>query len=348
MSTLKNAFVHFFMVLVVIATFGCTKKDSKEVNLAIWGSYLAPETIEKFQKETGIKLNVSNYTSNEELLAKVQAGSGGIDVAVPSDYMVQIMAKLDLLEPLDLSKITNRELFDPAWMDQPFDPDNKYSLPYAWSTAGIAVNRDLFKGEIKDWKDVFENPELKGRYSLLDDVREVMAMALKYHGASVNSVDPKDLEKAKEFLLKIKPGVKMFRSDTVEPLLNKEVAVAHAYSSDALMAASQSQGNIEYILPASGGTKAMDNLVIFKGGKNKENAYALVNFLSSKEANLAFVVRSRVGPVLKTTKDLLPEELKKDKSLFPSAQALSKFENIHDLGADTKLYDAIWTSVKSE
>lgn len=93
-----------------MTVFGCTKKETKEVNLAIWGSYLSPEVIEKFSKETGIKINSSNYTSNEELLAKVQAGSGGIDVAVPSDYMVQIMIKLNLLEPLDMAQIPNKDL----------------------------------------------------------------------------------------------------------------------------------------------------------------------------------------------------------------------------------------------
>ncbi len=347
MSTLKNYFLHFFLAAAVIATFGCTKKESKEVNLAIWGSYLSPELVEKFTKETGIKINVSNYTSNEELLAKVQAGSSGIDVAVPSDYMVQIMIKLDLLEPIDMAKITNKDLFAQEWMNQSFDPGNNFSLPYAWSTAGIAVNRALYKGEIKDWKDFLENPELKGKFSLLDDVREVTAMALKFNGATVNSVDPKELEKAKALLLKVKPNVKMFRSDTVEALVHKEIAVAHAYSSDALMAGSK-DSNIEYILPASGGTKAMDNLVVLKNAKNKENAFKLLDFMSSKESNLNFVVRSRGGPVLKTTRDLLPADIKNNPSLFPDSKTLSKFESLHDLGENTKLYDTIWTSVKSE
>lgn len=352
MSTLKNIFKHFFVALVfssvILTVFGCTKKETKEVNLAIWGSYLSPEMMEKFSKETGIKINASNYTSNEELLAKVQAGSGGIDVAVPSDYMVQIMIKLNLLEPIDMAQIPNKDLFAQEWMNQSFDPGNKYSLPYAWSTAGIAVNRELFKGKITDWKDVLENPELKGKFSLLDDVREVMAMALKTNGASVNSVDPKDLEKAKALLLKVKPAVKMFRSDTIESLVHKEIAVAHAYSSDALVAQAETNGQIEYILPASGGTRAMDNLVVFKNAKNKANAFALLNFLSSKDSNLEFVTRAKGGPVLKTTRDLLSPELKGNKSLFPEASTLSKFESLNDLGENTKLYDAIWTSVKSE
>lgn len=352
MSTQKNVFTNFLVALlffsVILTSFGCTKKDSKEVNLAIWGSYLSPEMMEKFSKETGIKINSSNYTSNEELLAKVQAGSGGIDVAVPSDYMVQIMIKMNLLEPIDITQIPNKDLFAQEWMNQSFDPGNKYSLPYAWSTAGIAVNRELFKGEIKDWKDVLDNPELKGKFSLLDDVREVMAVALKANGASINSTDSKDLEKAKALLLKVKPSVKMFRSDTIESLVHKEIAVAHAYSSDALVAQAETKGNIEYILPSSGGTRAMDNLVIFKNGKNKANALALLNFLSSKDTNLEFVTRAKGGPVLKTTRDLLPADLKSNKSLFPEASTLSKFESIKDLGENTKLYDDIWTSVKSE
>lgn len=348
MSTLKNAFVHFFLAITVIATFGCTKKESKEVNLAIWGNFLAPELAKKFTEETGIKLNVSNYTSNEELLAKVQAGSGGIDVAVPSDYMVQIMIKLGLLEELDMAQIPNKEFFASEWLNQSFDPGNKYSLPYAWNTAGIAVNKELYKGKIKSWKDVFENPELKGKYSLLDDVRETVGLALKTNNASVNSIDPKDLEKAKALLLKIKPDVKMFRSDTVEALVNKEIAVAHAYSSDALLAASESNGTIEYILPETGGTKAMDNLVIFKGAKNKENALKLLNFMSGKEANLVFVKTAKAGPVLKTTREQLPADMKSNPSLFPESKVLSKFESLQDLGDNTKLYDDVWTSVKSE
>lgn len=342
-----------FAIAAIVVGLGCTKKSDapkkeREVSLAIWSNYLSPEVQEKFTKATGIKIRVSNYASNEELLAKIQAGASGIDVAVPSDYMVEILAKSELLQPLDLAKIPNRSGLDAAVLKQEYDPENKYSLPYAWSTAGIAVNRDLYKGPLKSWKDFFAIKELDGKISMLDDVREATAAALKMHGLSVNSTDAKDLEKAKATLKDARKRVKMFRSDTIDPLINKEIIAAQAFSSDALTAAQKSNGAIEYILPEDGGTRAIDNTVVLKSAKNTEEAHLLINFLLSPEANVAFVRQALGGPVVTATKDLLPENLKGNASLFPTAATLAKFERIRDVGPATKIYERIWTEVKSE
>ncbi len=353
MSILKTGLKILPVCLALIFT-GCTKSsDSKtqnsprQVNLAIWGNYLSPEMVQKFTEKTGIQLNISNYTSNEELLAKVQAGAGGIDVAVPSDYMVSIMAKLDLLEPLDKAQIPNTSHLLSEVTNQAFDPENKFSMPYSWSTAGIAINRDLFKGTLKSWKDVFNNADLKGKVSLLDDVREVTAAALKFHGYSVNTTKPEELKKAEETLLKMKSKVKMFNSDTIEALVNKEVAVAHTYSTDALQAAAQNS-KIEYILPEEGGTRSIDNLVVFKSAENKKEAYALIDFMLSSEANVSFVKSIWGGPVLKETRAQLPDNVKNNKALFPTQSQISKFENLVDLGDNTRLYDELWTKIKTE
>jgi spermidine/putrescine transport system substrate-binding protein len=352
--------IAFASSLMVITA--CTKKSenavsadgsaaasaTKEVNLATWNNYLSSEVQERFTKETGIVLKVSNYTSNEELLAKVQSGASGYDVAIPSDYMVEIMIKLNLLEPLDLSKIPNKAGLSASVLKQEYDSENRFSIPYAWLTAGIAVNRELFKGEIKGWKDLFENKELSGKVSMLDDVREVFAAALKLNGSSVNSTDPELLKKAQASLKQLRPRIKMFRTDSIDPLINKEIAVAHAYSSDALQASAKSGGKIEYIIPVEGGTRSIDNLVVLKGAKNAEAAHALINFLISKESNVSFVSRVFGGPVVEATKASLSPELQKNKSLFPDAGVSAKLERIKDVGAATSLYDRLWTEVKSE
>lgn len=354
MSTLKSAWQILSLISLLIVA-GCTKKQEaqnqaapRSVNLAIWGNYLSPEIVQKFTEKTGIKLNISNYLSNEELLAKVQAGAAGFDVAVPSDYMVSIMAKLNLLEPIDKDQVPNTKNLLTELTDQTFDPGNKFSLPYSWATAGIAVNRDLFKGSITSWSDVFNNDDLKGKVSLLDDVREVTAAALKYHGFSVNTVKPEELKKAEETLLKMKSKVKMFNSDTLEALQKKEVAVAQTYSTDALQAAAQSNGNIEYILPSEGGTKSIDSLIVFKTAKNKKEAFELVNFLLSEEANIEFVKTIWGGPVLKQTRSQLPDTMKNNTALFPTQKQISKFESIVDVGENTRLYDELWTKIKTE
>lgn len=351
MSIFKRASVTtFVLILPFFFLTGCFKKSetkSNQVNLAIWGNYIDNEQLKRFTAETGIKVNMSNYTSNEELLAKVQAGSSGIDVAVPSDYMVSIMVKLGLLEKLAPGQVPNIQNISDDLLRQEYDPTNTYSLPYTWSTAGIAVNRDLYKGKITGWKDILDNPELAGKFSLLDDVREVAAAALKMNSLSVNSTNKDDLKTAEATLLKARSKVKMFRTDTVEALLKKEVAVSHAYSSDALQAVRQSGGKIEYILPVEGGTRAIDNIVIIKGSKNLEPAHKLINFMLSPDVNVAFVKNVLGGPVLKTTKASLPVELQQNASLFPSPEVLSKFEFIHDLGDFTQAYDDLWTKIKT-
>ena len=354
-----------FTFVTLISGTGCTKKSSDsevaaagsakaevkattEVNLAIWANYLSPEMQEKFTKETGIQIHISNYSSSEELLAKAQAGASGIDVAVPSDYMVGVMAKTGLLLPLESAKIPNKAGLDPELLKREYDPENLYSLPYSWNVTGIAINHDLFKGSIKSWKDLFANQELAGKLSLLDDAREVTAMALRVNGFSVNTVKPEELAKAETSLKEVRSRVKMFTSDVIDPLVKKEVVVAQGYSSDVLQAARNSGGKIDFVLPEDGGTRSIDNLVILKGAKNIVAAHALINFLLSPEVNAAFVKQIMGGPVVLKTKSLVSPELQKNTILFPPKNSLSKFEFLHDVGEATRLYDRLWTEVRAQ
>lgn len=342
------------------ATFvGCTGKVSstapetpatsakRVLNLAIWGNYFDEGEQKRFTQTTGIKLNITNYASNEELLAKIQAGASGIDVAVPSDYMVGIMIKMNMLEPLNKSSLSNMGELDSKFLKQPYDPENTYSLPYAWTTTGIAIQKDLFKGQVKSWKDILSDKAFNGRLSMLDDARETMAVAAKINGLTVNTTDAKDLDKIKATLFEARKKIKMFRSDTVDVLANKEVAAAHAYSGDALKAWKKTGGKVEYFLPAEGGTWAIDNVVVLKGAKNNNEAHELINFFMQPETNVAFVKSMLAGPVLTKTRNMLPEDLKNLPGLFPSPEKFSKLERIQDLGEKTREYDKIWTEVKS-
>lgn len=320
----------------------------REVNLSIWANYLTEAQQQKFTETTGIKLNISNFSSNEELLAKIQSGASGIDVAVPSDYMVQIMSKLSLLEKIEMKSIPNSQELSPELLGKSYDPANEFSVPYAWSTTGIAIHKDLYKKELKSWKDFFSREDLKGKISLLDDVREVMAAALKSLDYSINTTKADELKKATEVVKKARQRIKMFRSETVDALVNKEVAVAQAYSTDALQAAAKADGKIEFIIPEDGGAFAIDNLVIVKGSQRLTEARALINFLLSVENNVEFVKNIRAGPVLSKTKALLPAELQNNTALFPPKSQLDKLENIEDIGDFTQEYEKAWTDIKSQ
>jgi spermidine/putrescine transport system substrate-binding protein len=334
----------FFVILIAAS---CTKNNQPEVNIAIWNNYLTEEVKQQFTKETGIKLNVLNFSSNEELLAKVQAGGAGIDVAVPSDYMVGVMIKLALLHEVQKDLIPSAAQIEPRMLQQSYDPKNQYSLPYAWITAGIAVRKDLYNKAILSWKDVIDNPELKGKIALLDDYREVTAAALKIDNESVNSINTEALQSAKLRMASLKNSAKMFTSDSVDILKNKEILVAHAYSSDALQAAAATNGKVDFIIPIEGGTRSLDNLVILKKTQHLPQAHQLVNFLLRKDINVEFVKKIKASPVVMGVRELLPAELRDSPILFPSAQKLSKLESLVDLGEKNKLYEEIWTALKS-
>jgi spermidine/putrescine transport system substrate-binding protein len=359
---MKTTFKTLLAFSLSLSLWACTKKSGSEtggtppsekatgervVNLAIWGNYLSPEQEKIFKEKTGIKINITNYASNEELLAKLQAGATGYDVAVPSDYMVDIMIKTGLIEKLDKSQIPNQVEVSSDFLKQSYDPNNEYSLPYAWSMTGIAINRDLFKGTIKGWKDLLENKELDGKIALLDDVREVMGAALKINGFSYNSTKPEEIAKAKKTLLAARKHIKMFRSDLVDPLVNKEVAAAQAYMVDANQAWRKTSGKVDFIIPEEGPTFAIDNVVIIKGAPHPKEAHQLINFFLQPEINALFVRDILAGPVLTKTIDLLPADLKA-KNLFPGKDVIRKSESIHDLGETTRLYDEAWTEIKSD
>ena len=361
-SVLRLASVSALALGLGFAVGSCTKKSgesadgapaanapgaAKVVNLAIWSNFVSQEALDDFKAKTGITVNVTNYSSNEELLAKLQAGATGFDVAVPSDYMVFAMVQLGLLEKLDAAKTPNRVGLDPQYLNKAFDPGNAYSVPFDWGTTGIAVHRDRFKGEIKSWKQLFETPELAGKFTMLDDAREVLGAALKSMGRSLNTSTPAEIEAAKVLMKKIKPRVKSFTSEPLVGLKEGEIAVAQAYSSDALQARRDTNGKIDYIIPEEGATLWIDCLVIPKGAPHAEEAHALINYLLDSKTDLERVKKILVGSAHKESSVSLPNDIRAIPGLFPSPAIQGKLEVMNDLGDAMALYDRAWTEVKA-
>ena len=322
-------------------------KSDPVLNLYIWADYTSPQIIEEFTRRTGIKVRVSNYASNEELMAKLQAGAIGYDLVLPTDYMVPAMIKLGMVRELDKSKIPNLRKVDSKFLGKDFDPDNKWSLPYAWTITGIGVNTAAYPAPVTSWEDLLRNDKIKDRATVLDDFREAIGAALKLNGASLNSRDPKELAQAKSTLIATKPRLKAFNASPASLLASGEVAMAHIYSGEALVAARDSGKAINFIIPKEGGTLAIDNMVIPIGATHIEAAYQFINYLYDPSTNADFVRRMMYGPVVIGTRALLPIELQRHPILFPQAEALSHCETMKDLGEATSSYDRIWSEIKA-
>ena len=270
--------VLIFSILLLIT--GCNSKEkANEVNVLNWSSYIPDSVVRNFEKETGIKVNYSTYSSNEECLAKVSsAKEGTYDLIFPSDYMIEIMRDRNMLEQLKWYELKNISNINETYLNQSYDPKNEYSLPFVVASTVIAVNRDNIKEEITSYKDLL-NENFKNNITLIDDQRIIIGMGLLANGFDMNSTDANELEIAKNWLLKLKENVKAFDSDSPKNfLITEESDIALLWNAEAALAY-QDNNNIEIIYPEEGTAISIDNFAIPKGAKNESNAYKFIDYI---------------------------------------------------------------------
>ncbi len=328
------------------ATDTSANTPSKSLHLFIWGEYTSPEIFKDFESQTGIHVTESNFASNEELLAKLQAGASGYDLIVPSDYMVAIMSQLDLLEPLDKISIPNAKDIEPGLLGKSFDPTNKWSIPYSWAVTGVVYNKAKLKDPVTSYKDLLGREDLKQRVSLLDDVREALGAALKSNGASLNDTDDKHLETAKATLIAAKSRIREFSSTPLSLLKSGDILAAQIYSNEALRLVAQ-DNSFQFSLPTDGFTFAIDNMAIPKSAQHKQEAYALIDFLLRPDINQKFAEQLLAAPVVRGVQEKLSPALRQHPAISQFETIQAKGEMIKDLGPDIAKYDRIWTEVKA-
>lgn len=283
----------FILLLLVLSIVSCGKKEEKENSLYLfnWSDYLPDEILADFEAETGIKVITDYYSSNEEMYAKIKAGSNGYDVIFPSADFAEIMLKQGMLEELDLSKIPNiKELNENIAQKIDFDPEHKYIIPYAVGATGIGVNKKFVKDFPRDFS-IFEMKELKNKMTLLDDMREVFTSALVYNGYEPTTTDPKALETAKETIKKWKENILKFDAESFgKGFANEEYWVVHGYYENLIAQIDESQvDNLEFFIPEKGGTMYIDSMVVLKGSKNIENAQTFINYIHRPEVYVKII-----------------------------------------------------------
>lgn len=323
----------------------CSRKK-KELFIYNWPYYISDTTIPTFEKETKVKVIYDNYSSNEEMLAKLQAGATGYDLIFPSDYMVVIMREQNLLEEIDYKNIPNFKNVDEKFKNLEFDPNNKYSVPYFWGTTGIGYNSDKIKENIDSWQ-ILWNEKYKGRISMLDDIRGIFNPALKIMGYSINSTDPKQVEEAKQMLLNQKPLVKAYTADTyVDFLKSGDIWLAHGYSGDVFQATKVNK-TIKYVIPKEGTDMWVDNMCIPKGSKNKEIAEKFINFVLKPEISADISNFTWYANPNRASWDLIKPEIRNNPGIYPPQEVLDKCEFQKDLKEANRLYEKAFNEIKS-
>ena len=278
--------------LVVAAVLVAGRNAGKPVvNVCSWGEYIDESLIEQFEEETGITVNYQTAESNEALYSLLKSGAGDYDVVVPSDYMISQLIEEDMLEELDYSNIPNFSLIDERFKNLPYDPENKYTVPYTWGTVGIIYNAAAVNEPITSWNVMF-NDDYAGNVLMFRNSRDAMATALIYLGYSINTTDEAQLREAQQLLVDAKRrGVyQAFVMDEIFGKMEGGNAVIGAYyAGDYLsMVDNQADGvDLAFAVPEEGSNWFVDAMCVLKDAPHKEEAEAWINFIASTEANLA-------------------------------------------------------------
>ncbi|MCC5845562.1 MAG: spermidine/putrescine ABC transporter substrate-binding protein [Verrucomicrobia bacterium] len=343
---MKFRLLNLAAALMLILGFTACGSRKPVLRIYNWAEYLSDEVIEAFEKEFNCRVIVDVFDSNEAMYAKLKAGGGGYDIVVPSSYQVVRMAREGMLLELDHSQLPNLVHLDPIAVKFTQDPEHRYSVPYLITSAVIGYRADRMDTGPDSWA-VFADASLRGRMTLLNDQRETLGAALKFLGFSLNTVNPEEINAARDLLIEWKANLAKFESEQFKNgLMSAEFLVVHGYSSDLLQAMEEDE-NISIALPKEGLSIALDDLVILADAPNPQLAHAFINFMHRPEVaaeNMEWVMA--MSPNLPAYA-LLDDAFKADERIFFSEEIFAKSETIFDLGENDQLYINAWNEVKT-
>lgn len=316
---------------------GCSNNSEEKIlNVLNWSSYIPDEVIHDFENEYNIKVNYGTYSSNEELLAKITSASEGTyDVIFPSDYMIELMIERNLIQKLDLNRLSNYSNINPIFLKQDYDYNNDYSIPFLSTIVVIAVNKDKIKDNILGYNDLLDE-KYKNNIVLLDDQRIVIGMSLLSLGYDMNETDEFALKSAKEWLLRLKDNVKAYDSDSPKSFfITDEVDIGIMWNAEAELAKYENP-NIEIIYPREGHAISTDNYAIVKGARNVDNAYLFINYL----------LRNEISDKITLEYPYVSPNNIKQNSIMDLNKVFSNGYYVKNIGSNIKKYDRLWADIK--
>lgn len=323
------------------------------INVYNWGEYISNgsegslDVIGAFEKISGIKVNYTNYATNEDMYAKFKAGSGSVyDIVIPSDYMIAKMIDEDMLEKLDLDNIPNIKYIEDQYRYPDFDPKGEYSVPYTWGTVGIIYNTKYVTEEEASTWDVLWNPKFSGEILMFSNSRDAFAIALAKLGYSMNTTDEEQIREAGALLQEQKQYVQTYVMDQIfDKMQLEEAYVAPYYAGDAITMIKRNPA-LAFAFPKESSNIFIDSICIPKGSSNKEAAEAFINFLCETEvaaANCEYICYSTPHTA---AKELLDEEMRDSEIAYPSAEVLARFESFTNLPSDAnELIVRLWNDI---
>ena len=342
----------FALILCILIAFsacamGSASASAEELTVFNWFDYIDPAVIDLFEEETGITVKYVNFTTNEEMYTKLEAGAGTYDVIFPSEYMIERMIAHDMLEELDLSAMPNFANVMDRLKDPSYDPGNRFSVPYMWGTLGYLYNTEMVDEELTSWSALFDE-KYAGNVIMMNSMRDSIGLALKYLGYSMNTRNEAELNEAKDLLIKQKQDkiqCGYLLDETKDKMVGGEAAIGVVYSGDAQYAIEKNE-NLVYVVPEEGSNIWVDGMCIPKGSKNVEAAQQFIDFLCREDvAAMNFDYIYYCSPI-QAVVDGLDEEEAAQSTINPSEDVVSRCEYFNDVEDCMSLYENVWMEIR--
>ena len=357
------------LCLLLVTQTGCSSQDDAAGNpsgksdsilrLFNWNNYISQETIEHFEQACQCRVTQDYYSDNEELLAKLAAGASGYDILVPTGNAMDTLIHQHALRELDKSQLPNLKNIDPHYLGTAFDPDNRYSVPYAYTVTLLGFNREKLAElglPTDSWAVIFDPEYLKkirGRVTVLDSQRELMAAALKYLGYSANDADEDHWQQAKELIIRAKPYWAAFSNTSyIRELAVGNLWVAHGYSNDMFQAALDAKKtgrkfSIDFTIPKEGAVLSLDSMVIHHSGHRPDLAHRFINFMLEGKNSAELTNLTGSGNPNLAARPYIHPEIMTNTTIFPEAAQLARLEMLEDIDhTQRRLLSRVWTEIK--
>jgi len=334
----------FLITLLMI--FAMPAMAAETLNLYSWANYFPDKFLRQFTKDTGIRVNLSTFDSNEELYAKLKSldGRANYDLILPTTYIIPLLITNDLIEKFDRKRIKEFGEIDPFFKSKLSEQLRNYCIPMFWSSTAIVMN-SKYHQNVNSWKD-FWNKKYYHQLLLLDDMREVFGVALLKLGYSINETNPEHIKQAYEQLIDLIPNIKLYNTDAIQPIYQDEDATIGMTWSTDIYFAMQNNSNLQYIYPKEGFSIGLDTLVIAKNAPHRDAAYIFINYVMNAKHNAELVSQSKVATANIAAKQYLPTEIRESKVLYPSKDVLKHAELLSDVGDARKIYAHYWERLK--
>jgi spermidine/putrescine-binding protein len=341
-----------------VAAGGCSRRTvetaasgGRQLKVFNWSDYIDESIVPEFERRTGCTVIYDNYSSDSELETRLATGAGSYDVVFPSDRAIAALIAKGLLSDLNRSRLPNIRHLDSKFLAPPFDPTNRFSVPYFWGTLAVGVRTDFIREAIQGLEVLFDRNN-RGRITMLDDMENVVAAVLGHLGYPLNSVDVDHLAAVQRLLIEQKPLVQAYTSDAYrERLITGDAWAALGWSGDLLQADSELQksnpnARVKVIIPRGGTMLWIDSMVIPKAAQNVDLAHAFIDYLL--EPNIAALNAQKVNYATPNAaaRTLLPAAMLADESIYPPAEVLARCAALKDRGADIEKIERVWRVVR--